>query len=1230
MSCGSTFADIVLLQSDNRTDGFTTATKQLRRLRHQSLFPIDQVRGALCLRDVSISQLWSILVNEEEQPEDENFETGGVGSCSSSPNILCKSPSDSNSGPRRPLGALNHQSTGKVLRFSSGSVPCESMSLIESFSDSEIQVGSGVQNLPDTIVEEDEDVDLFLASQPNDKRSRLSIYDFSSPSHPSSQSWLSQQRDHNYAGEDITSTCQTPSDLVEEGAPLAARLHESPNRLIYTGNKFPEICSKGQISAKADCIPENTGEVDNTPRPPATNGFQKATGLPVVVAKSRLRRAAMFFEGSIRVGHPPICAGYSDDNVVALSMTNDLWNTTNSSISLTADLLEQASEVSENGPLRPAHSQGQGCTPPILASPSMLGFQTAAGRMIPIAQEKLNDAASLLAEPPNKTAHAEGRGCAPSPRPVVSDMLGFQTAAGRMIPIAQEKLNDAASLLTEQSVESQVGVSAVSMNPLRKEEADKLSGGTLRKFITRRLKQGCASHNVTSASKRNSSDSSSKKRARGFKTPRPLPPSANNVVKGRGGSNQHHVKRQKSSQRPRVCIAPSNDRITMAELRRCEIASSRSSTISEATRLRSFGVTSSNAVLFTFISDFGDEISWCQFREKMMSGTGSVGNPEYLTPSWIANHYRWIIWKLAAMERRFPSFSSGNWLTVRTVLRQLHFRYQREFEEGRRSSLKTILEGDAPSSRLVVLCISRLESSANIVELTDGWYAVEAILDPEMVSLATKNKLQVGMKLCVQQASLVDWTSGISPLECRCNHVIVNESYADLAAPKLLITKNGCRPAAWDCRLGFQPVSFFRTSLKSLDPLGGVAGCVEVLVERVYPPVYKEQLPNGSTILRSESAEYRAREDHCRNTSQQVIGTEFVDAVPATRSVNHFFSIDVIDPHKGSRASITLWGAHIERWDALVNGSIWRFLGLLPRKAKRNDIPSFSYGKRSSCSLVQRTSSKDLLEQVGFIYRHRSMIGSLMHTAVGTPVDVVAVMVDEAPSDGGIRHVFFVDESGCMMSLKIPAILEGDIPTIRKGHALTLLNIIVAGYDSYNSLLVADWQHHSTLSAMTCEVEFRATLYTDISRLRNWISSTEGNCIIEQLCNSKLVRLFAEITGSFDSVGKAYETAACTYSGHIIGLRWAEGTGRVLVDFQDGHGLAKILEVDREQVWGSFLQVLGAGDRGSEKSWVNMPLELAQMFVEAQVLGPRGDVENIVEAVRLDLMTCQRKLALLC
>ena len=88
----------------------------------------------------------------------------------------------------------------------------------------------------------------------------------------------------------------------------------------------------------------------------------------------------MFFEGSVRVGHPPTCAGYRDNNIVPLSMNSGLSNAANNSISLTADL--PVSEVSENVPLAPAHSRGQGRTPPVLALPSTLGFQTAAGRML--------------------------------------------------------------------------------------------------------------------------------------------------------------------------------------------------------------------------------------------------------------------------------------------------------------------------------------------------------------------------------------------------------------------------------------------------------------------------------------------------------------------------------------------------------------------------------------------------------------------------------------------------------------------------------------------------------------------------------------------------------------------------------------------------------------------------------------------------------------------------------
>ena len=64
------------------------------------------------------------------------------------------------------------------------------------------------------------------------------------------------------------------------------------------------------------------------------------------------------------------------------------------------------------------------------------------------------------------------------------------------------------------------------------------------------------------------------------------------------------------------------------------------------------------------------------------------------------------------------------------------YRYEREVNHGHRSAIKKILEGDAPPSSMLVLCISAIRSkhdpnietslgaencSAAKVELTDGW-----------------------------------------------------------------------------------------------------------------------------------------------------------------------------------------------------------------------------------------------------------------------------------------------------------------------------------------------------------------------------------------------------------------------------------------------------------------------------------------------------------------------------
>lgn len=73
-------------------------------------------------------------------------------------------------------------------------------------------------------------------------------------------------------------------------------------------------------------------------------------------------------------------------------------------------------------------------------------------------------------------------------------------------------------------------------------------------------------------------------------------------------------------------------------------------------------------------------------------------------------------------------------------------RYEREVNQGHRSAIKRILEGDAPPSMLLVLCVSAIRSNYKSrsqacssstngsdygegakVELTDGWYGTDPI-----------------------------------------------------------------------------------------------------------------------------------------------------------------------------------------------------------------------------------------------------------------------------------------------------------------------------------------------------------------------------------------------------------------------------------------------------------------------------------------------------------------------
>nr|XP_034344818.1 breast cancer type 2 susceptibility protein [Arvicanthis niloticus] len=237
-------------------------------------------------------------------------------------------------------------------------------------------------------------------------------------------------------------------------------------------------------------------------------------------------------------------------------------------------------------------------------------------------------------------------------------------------------------------------------------------------------------------------------------------------------------------------------------------------------------------------------------------------DPKLISRIWVANHYRWIIWKLAAMEFAFPKAFANRCLNPERVLLQLKYRYDVEIDNSSRSALKKILERDDTAAKPLVLCVSDIISpstnvsetsggktsgedanKADTIELTDGWYAVKAQLDPPLLALVKSGRLTVGQKIITQGAELVGSPDACAPLE----------------APdslRLKISANSTRPARWHSKLGFfhnpRP---FPLPLSSLFSNGGNVGCVDIVVQRVYPLQWVEKTVSGLYIFRSEREE---------------------------------------------------------------------------------------------------------------------------------------------------------------------------------------------------------------------------------------------------------------------------------------------------------------------------------------------------------------------------------------
>ncbi|NWV89071.1 BRCA2 protein, partial [Machaerirhynchus nigripectus] len=251
-------------------------------------------------------------------------------------------------------------------------------------------------------------------------------------------------------------------------------------------------------------------------------------------------------------------------------------------------------------------------------------------------------------------------------------------------------------------------------------------------------------------------------------------------------------------------------------------------------------------------------------------------DPNLITEAWVYNHYRWIVWKLAAMEVSFPHEFANRCLTPEMVLLQLKYRYDLEVDKSKRSAIKKITERDDAAGKTLVLCISKIISlntvvspsssnknteskkAAAIIEVTDGWYGIRALLDPPLKAFLDRRRLTVGQKIIVHGAELVGPQNGCTPLE----------------APDSLMLKisaNSTRRAQWHAKLGFhRDPRPFPLPLSSLYSEGGAVGCIDVVIQRTYPVQWVEKTSAGSYIFRNSRAEEREAAKHAEDQQKKL------------------------------------------------------------------------------------------------------------------------------------------------------------------------------------------------------------------------------------------------------------------------------------------------------------------------------------------------------------------------
>lgn len=198
---------------------------------------------------------------------------------------------------------------------------------------------------------------------------------------------------------------------------------------------------------------------------------------------------------------------------------------------------------------------------------------------------------------------------------------------------------------------------------------------------------------------------------------------------------------------------------------------------------------------------------------------------------WMKRHFRLVVWKYAGIARRI--FGLGEVFSIKRVLDCLEKRYVNEVDNGRRSVLQRLTDGDEFASSHMVLCVGEVSQSEDsyAIELTDGWHSLtsEVKADDALYPAIASGKLCEGIKLRVYGAKYEDG--------------------------RLKLHANGVRRARWHVKLGANSKMPFRVNLKSIKLKGGQVPSVCVRIQRIFPPVYHEEVKGQRIVSQQPRSE---------------------------------------------------------------------------------------------------------------------------------------------------------------------------------------------------------------------------------------------------------------------------------------------------------------------------------------------------------------------------------------